>query len=135
MSDQEKGIVEEYCQKMDARHNKLMNVIYGLIVVILGAGAIQFVSFGEVKAQTVAIQGTVDFINKNYVPTIFLEGMQQNYAYQLEEIVATFTGDKEQIREISKKYADFQQAMIKQMISMKGGISSQTRSISNTATK
>lgn len=127
MSEHDKSIVEEYCKKMDERHANLMKIIWSLILVFIAAGAIQFVTFGELKAQVKESDDKLHFIDKNYVPTIFLEGMQQNYSYQLQEIVATFTGDKEKVRSISAKYNEFQQTMIKQMISMKGGINSTVR--------
>ncbi|MGE5457299.1 MAG: hypothetical protein ACM3RX_02990 [Methanococcaceae archaeon] len=129
MSEHEKSVVEEYCKKMDTRHSLLMKVIWGLLVLFFGAGLIQFVTFGELKAQVKETDEKLQFIDRNYVPTIFLEGMQQNYSYQLQEIVATFTGDENKVRIISQKYNEFQQTMIKQMIGVKGGISSTTRSI------
>lgn len=127
MSEQEKSIVEEYCKKMDERHSKLMNVIYALILAFIGAGAIQFVSFGEVKAQAKETAAKVDFINQNYVPTLFLEGMLQNYMFYTQEMVAKVTGDKGELKEVGEKYIMFQSEMVKQMIQSRGGISSQTR--------
>jgi hypothetical protein len=122
-------LVAKYCRTMDDRHKNLIKIIWALVIVILGAGAIQFVSFGEVKAQSKSNADKIEFIDKNYIPSIFLEGMQQNYSYQLEEIVAVFTGDKEKVKDISRKYSDFQITMMRQLSQQKGSIPGTTRSI------
>lgn len=129
MSEQDKTIVEVYCKKMDIKYNNLLKVCYALIVAILAAGAVQFITFGEVKSQVSFNTGRLNTVWKDYIPTMFLEGFVQNQNYQTEEIVATMEGDKARIREINKKYLDFQKTMINQMIQMRGGTSSATRSI------
>jgi hypothetical protein len=128
MSENDKSIVEDYCNRMDKKYNRLMNVIYGLMIAIVGAGAVQFITFGEVKSQVKTSAKQIDFIGKDYIPTMFLEGFAKNQNYQTEEIVATIKGDHEKIKEINEKYIDFQKTMINSLIQMRGGISNVTRS-------
>jgi hypothetical protein len=127
MSEQEKSIVEQYCKKMDDRYLSLMKVIYGLIIVILGAGAIQFVSFGATKNQVESLQKSVDFVSKDYIPTMFLEGLLKNQNYQTQEIVSTINGDKQRVKEINEKYIDFQKTMLNNFIQQRGGYTNITR--------
>jgi len=127
MSEQEKSIVEQYCKKMDDRYSNLMKVIYGLIIVILGAGAIQFVSFGATKNQVESLQKSVDFVSKDYIPTMLLEGLLKNQNYQTQEIVATINGDKQEVKAINDKYLDFQKTMINNFIQLRGGYTNITR--------
>ena len=127
MSETDKSIVESYCAKMDERYSKLMNVIYGLVFVIVGAGAIQFVSFGATKNQVEFNTKKLDFIGRDYFPTMLMEGFAKNQNYQTEEIVATINGDKAKIKEINKKYIDFQNTMITNLIQMRSGMTNVTR--------
>jgi hypothetical protein len=127
MNEHDKSIVEAYCDKMDKKYNRLMNIIYGLIVAIVSAGAIQFISFGEAKAQIRINTEKLLFIDRNYVPTVFLDGFVQNQNYQTQEIVATIHGDPIKIKEINDKYLEFQKTMINQMIKFRDGISNVER--------
>jgi len=51
MSEQEKAVVIEYCQRMDDRHKRLVTVLYTLLGIMLGGLILVLVSFGEVRAQ------------------------------------------------------------------------------------
>jgi hypothetical protein len=69
-----------------------------------------------------------DYIWKDYVPMWFMDGMIKNNDYKTEEIVSTLKGDDAKVKEINKKYIDFQTIMLNNMIQMRGGISLITRS-------
>jgi hypothetical protein len=69
-----------------------------------------------------------DYIWKDYVPMWFMDGMVKNNDYKTEEIVATLNGDASKVKEINKKYLDFQNTILNNMIQMRGGISLITRS-------
>jgi hypothetical protein len=126
---EDEDIFKCYCEQMDNKYNKLIKVIYGLVIAIMGAGALQFITFGEVKAQVIESKDQLEFINKNYVPTIFLDGFIQNQNYETQEIVATIHGDPEKVKEVCEKYLRFQKTMINQMIEFRGGITPTTRSL------
>lgn len=50
MSEQEKEIVQEYCERLDKRYARLLHVIYGLIVCIIGAvGTLSLDSFHKIQ--------------------------------------------------------------------------------------
>lgn len=128
MSEQDKTIVQEYCDKLDKRYARLLHVIYGLVVCIIGAGAIQFVSFGANKRDTETLGKQVEFINNNYIPTLFLDGILENQNFKNEELVLKFTGaKKEDIDALGTKYKEFQTFMIDQMIKYRQGVTTTTR--------
>lgn len=129
MSEHEKTAIETLLTVMDEKYNQLLKVVYGLVIVIIGAGAIQFVTFGELKSDVKNNIARTDYIWKEFVPTMFLEGFAQNQNYQTQEIVATLTGDKAKVKEINDKYIEFQKTMINNLIQMRGGMSNTTRSI------
>ena len=129
MSDHEKTAVEQLCETMDAKYNRLMNLVYGLIFVIVGAGAIQFVTFGEVKAQASITQKRTDLIWGDYMPTIFMEGIMKTYSLQTQSIVAKFGGDAEIVRKENEKFDELRSELLNNLQAMRGGMTSITRSI------
>ncbi len=52
MSEQEKAVVVDYCNRMDERHKRLVSIIYLLLTIAGGTIALMFISFGEVRAQS-----------------------------------------------------------------------------------
>lgn len=64
----------------------------------------------------------IEWVWKDYVPMWFLEGIQKNQDFKIEEIVATLNGDKEKIKEINKKYLEFQTTMLNDLIRARGGM-------------
>jgi hypothetical protein len=69
----------------------------------------------------------ISFMWKDYVPMWFLEGMQKNQDFKTEEIVATLKGDKDKIKEINKKYMEFQTTMMNDLIRSRGVMTQVTR--------
>jgi hypothetical protein len=133
MSEQEREsvdkIVEHYCQRIDDRHRRQSNLIYGLIIAFVGSWAIWFVSFGEVRSEVRRQGAILSIVSKEYIPTFFLEGLQKNYMFYTKEMIARITNNKEELDEIGNKYSQFQQDMTKQMIQMRGGVTTDTRSL------
>ncbi len=129
MSDNEKTAVEQLCEMMEAKYTRLMNVVYGLVIVILGAGAIQFVSFGEVKAQAKITQERTDLIWRDYMPTIFMEGIMKTYSLQTQSIVAKFGGDAEIVRKENEKFDELRKELLNNLQIMRGGMTSTIRSV------
>ena len=121
-------LFRSYCEKMDARHRKLMNVIYGLIITIIGAGVIQLVSFGEVRAQVASNTKIVNFVSSDYTPTWYMEGMSELFSIHTRQISAIVGKDKIEIESLN---ADFQRTvkiMQDNFIRMRGGMTNTTRS-------
>ena len=116
-----------YCKEFDTKVNRLVNIIYGLITLFIAGSLALFVTFGELKAQTNEIERKVEFVWKDYMPSMYLEGFAKNQNYQTQEIVATIKGDKEAVKEINAKYIDFQKTMLDNMIRSRGGIVNTTR--------
>jgi hypothetical protein len=71
----------------------------------------------------------IEWMWKNDVSTVFLEGIMKSYEYQTQEIVSIIGGDPEKIRHASAKYLDFRKEMLNMMQETRGGMTSRTRSI------
>ena len=117
-----------------------MNLITLLtLILLLGAN---LVGIADNRKNIKDNSKSIAYINKEFVPMMFLNGMAKNSNYQTSEIVnttgeliAVFSGNKElaqeyriKISDIQKKYLDFQQTMIDQMIEIKKANSTNTRS-------
>jgi DNA gyrase/topoisomerase IV subunit B len=76
-----------------------------------------------------------DWVYKDYVPMWFLEGLNQNQNFMVEEIVAKLGGDKKMVHEITMKYAEFQTTMLNNFIQQRGGMTQITRGGYVTVTK
>jgi len=73
----------------------------------------------------------IDFLSKDYAPLWIMQEMQQNNDYMVQEISATFGAtepDKVKIKEIQKKYADFQKWVVNNIAASRGGITTIIRS-------
>jgi tetrahydromethanopterin S-methyltransferase subunit G len=116
-----------YCKEFDAKVNRLVNIIYGLLTLFIAGSLALFVTFGELKAQTTEIEKKVEFVWRDYMPAMYLEGFAKNQNYQTQEIVATIKGDKEAVKEINAKYIDFQKTMLDNMIKARGGVTNTVR--------
>ena len=101
-------------------------LIAAIIIVALQSGIVTGMALHNHRISEV--EGTVDRINKNFVPTFLMEGIIKNMNYQTEEIVATIKCDKEEVKKINAKYLDFQRTMLDNLAQMRGGISNITRS-------
>jgi len=132
MSEHEKTAVEHLCDTMDAKYNRLMQVVYGLIFVILAAGAIQFVSFGEVRNELKTTTMRTNEIWKDYMPTIFMEGIMKTYSLQTESIVAKIGGDQRVIERENKKFDELRSELLNNLQAMRGGMTSTTRGLKPT---
>jgi tetrahydromethanopterin S-methyltransferase subunit G len=118
-----------YCKEFDTKVNRLVNIIYGLLTLFIAGSLALFVTFGELKAQTNEIERKVEFVWKDYMPSMYLEGFAKNQNYQTQEIVATIKGDKEAVKEINAKYIDFQKTMLDNMIKARGGVTNNVRGV------
>ena len=101
-------------------------IIIGLIMIILQGANLVGVAVNRVDIVNNAEK--LDLVYKDYVPMWFLEGMQKNNDYKTEEIIATLSGDKEQVKKINTKYIEFQNIMMNNLIKMRGGRTMVTRS-------
>jgi len=132
MSEHEKSIVEQYCERMDQKHSRLLNVIYALIAVILGAGAIQFVSFGELKSQVATTTAKVTTMERDYVPTWYMTGMTKLYTLNTEKIVASVSKkDDSEVKKINEEFLNTVEIMQDNFIRLRGGMTQTTRSVQN----
>jgi len=61
------------------------------------------------------------FVIGDYVPLWFMEGIIQNMNFQTEEIVATISNNIDKVKEINKKYLEFQKLMLKTLSEHRGG--------------
>lgn len=121
--------VHELCEKLD-RRIKAVTWIAGLVISgLLTSIVLNTVSYGATKNQVEINTKKLDFVSRDYVPAWFLEGMFQNTTYQTEEIVATLKGENDKVKEINKKYLDFQKTMLNNLIQYRGGMTNITRSI------
>ena len=118
-----------YCKEFDTKVNRLVNIIYGLLTLFIAGSLALFVTFGELKAQTNEIERKIEFVWKDYMPSMYLEGFAKNQNYQTQEIVATIKGDKEAVKEINAKYIDFQKTMLDNMIKARGGVTNNVRGV------
>jgi uncharacterized protein HemX len=110
-------------EKKNATANRLMWSLAGLIIAAL-------VSFGAYSERQKELRDKVEFIDKNYIPMMFIEGTQTNQYYMVRDLVARLSGaSKEEIDQITKEYREFQNQMNDQMIEMKKAMSPKTRSI------
>jgi len=101
-------------------------IIIGLIMIILQGANLVGVAVNRVDIVNNAEK--LDLVYKDYVPMWFLDGMQKNNDYKTEEIIATLSGDKEQVKKINTKYIEFQNIMMNNLIKMRGGRTMVTRS-------
>ena len=102
-------------------------LIAAIITILLQSGMVAGIALHG--ARITNTERRIEMINKNYIPTFFLEGLIENMNYQTEEIVATMNGDAEKIHKINEKYIQFQKTMIKNLNDMRGSITSQTRGL------
>lgn len=114
---------------LDKKYNTMIWLVGILLTGFLATGGAMLVSFGSVKATVDEDTKKIEYIQRDYIPFWFLEGMIQNQNYQTEEIVATIKGDNEKVREINSKYVDFQKTMLNNLSKARGGFSNTTRSI------
>jgi len=118
-------VMQELCDKFEAKYDKMKHTlmwINGIILSIyLSVGGAQILSFGQIKKQVEINTESLHFMQKDYVPAWFLEGMINNMNYQTEEIIATVMDDKERIKRINEKYSTFQKDMMNNLIRYRGG--------------
>lgn len=100
-------------------------LIAAILTITLQSGIVAGIAIHNYRISNVETK--VEFINKNYIPTFFLEGMIENMNFQTSEIVATMNGDAKRIHEINEKYLTFQKAMLNNLIQMQRGISNSAR--------
>ena len=100
-------------------------LIAAIITILLQSGIVAGMAIHGIRIDRT--EKTVEIINKNYIPTFFLEGMMENANYQTAEIVATLNGDAAKIHDINEKYIAFQKTMLNNLIQMRGGIANVTR--------
>lgn len=132
MSDHEKTALENLVTTMESKYNQLLKVAYGLVIVILGAGAIQFVSFGEVRKELETTTFRTNEIWKDYMPTIFMEGIMKTYSLQTESIVAKIGGDQRVIERENRKFDELRSELLNNLQAMRGGMTSTTRGLKST---
>jgi len=111
---------------MEKNNNSRNLIIVGLIMIILQGANLVGVAVNRVDIVNNAEK--LDVVFKDYVPMWFLEGLQKNNDYKTEEIIATLSGDKEQVKKINTKYIEFQNIMMNNLIKMRGGRTMITRS-------
>lgn len=116
-------------EQNDIKYKRLMNVIYGLIITILGAGILQFISFGEVKAQVGTNAKLLQFISSDYTPTWYMTGMTELFAIHTEQIGAIIQGNESQIKKLNEDFQKTIKIMQDNFIRMRGGVTDATRSI------
>ena len=105
---------------MESKNNNSRSlIIVGLIMIILQGANLVGVAVNRVDI--VNNVEKLDMVFKDYVPMWFLEGLQKNNDYKTEEIIATLSGDKEQVKKINAKYIEFQNIMMNNLIKMRGG--------------
>jgi hypothetical protein len=100
-------------------------LIAAIITILLQSGIVAGMAIHNYRISNV--ESKVEIINKNYIPTWFLEGMLENMNFQTSEIVATMNGDAKKIHDINEKYCAFQKTMLNNLIQMRGGISNTVR--------
>lgn len=107
---------------------KTKRSLWKIIFIMITVFVAQLTIFGSLIHTAKDNKDRIDFIGRDYVPAWFLTGMYENMNYQTEEIVATMNGDAAKIKEINQKYIAFQKMMLNNLIQLRGGISSTTRS-------
>ena len=100
-------------------------LIAAIITITLQSGIVAGMALHNYRISNV--ESKVEIINKNYIPTWFLEGMLENMNFQTSEIVSTMNGDAARIHDINEKYCAFQKTMLNNLIQMRGGISNTVR--------
>ena len=100
-------------------------LIAAIITITLQSGIVAGMALHNYRISNV--ESKVEIINKNYIPTWFLEGMLENMNFQTSEIVSTMNGDAARIHDINEKYCAFQKTMLNNLIQMRGGISNTIR--------
>jgi len=110
------------------KNNSKSLIIVALIMIILQGANLVGVAVNRKDITNNA--RTLEIVARDYVPMWFLEGMQKNMNYQTEEIVATINGgNKEVIKEINKKYLEFQKDMINNLVHNRCGYTMVVRSV------
>jgi len=102
-------------------------IIAALVMIILQGANLVGVAINRVDI--VHNAKLLDVVAKDYVPMWFLEGMQKNNDYKIEEIIATINGDVAEIKRINAKYIDFQKDMINNLAHNRGGYTMIVRSV------
>jgi len=100
----------------------LHNWIKIMIVAILGAISVVSVLIVKVDQN----KDSIKFLSKDYTPLWTLQALQSNNDYMVQEIAATFGAtepDKAKIKDIQKKYADFQKWVVNNIAQQRSGIS------------
>ncbi len=100
-------------------------LIMAIIVITLQSGIAAAIALHNYRISNVERQ--VTFINKNFVPMFFLEGMTENSNYQIKELVAHIAGNDAEVDKIREKYVSFQKMMISSLIQLQGGIANVAR--------
>ena len=115
-------------QKLD-NSTKLMITAILLQGTLLVAVTTLTVNNSEQDRRIASQEKKIDFIGRDYVPAIFLDGIMRSYDYQTKEIIATLGGDEKTVNEMHIKYNELRRDMLNMMQGMRGGMTSTTRSI------
>jgi hypothetical protein len=102
-------------------------LITALFMVILQGGLLVTVTLNTEKDKEQ--ERKIMYMWRDYMPTVFMEGMMKTYAYQTEAIVATLNGDNAKIKELNARYDGLRTEMLNNLQLMRGGPNSITRSL------
>jgi len=131
--EQEKDIrdIIIHAQGLIRDTNKARSTLNFWVKIMIGSVfvAISVVSVlvANVKQNTVRIEK----VGRDYAPLWVFQDLQRNNNYMVLEIAATFGAGKEdeaKLKELQKKYADFQANVINKIAEIRGGMTTITRS-------
>jgi hypothetical protein len=122
--------VHELLDKLEKRNSIVLKITTSMIILILTT----LIGIGIYIQKANQLRNDVDDIEKNYIPIMFLDGLQKNQYFMTKDLIIQLTGaSSENIDKLTCEYREFQKFMIDQMIDIKKAHSGRTRS-ANTST-
>jgi hypothetical protein len=100
---------EKFLEEIDKRYTRMRNALFAIIGILISAWVVQFylsgVRLGRLEVTVENNIKDIDFLQENFMPFWYGDGMVKLFNIHTERIVATIGGDQEQVKRLD---ADFQ---------------------------
>jgi len=135
MSEQQTQDINEIiirAQSLIAETNKAKDSLKTWIKILIGSVFIAVSVISVLIYNVKRNSEKIEFLGADYAPLWVLQDLQKNNDYMILEVAATFGADKkdtEELKEIQKKYTEFQIDVVNRIARIRGGVTTMTRSI------
>jgi len=102
-------------------------LITSLFMVILQGSLLVTVAINNEKDKEQ--ERKIEYMWKDYMPTVFMDGMMRTYSLQTQSIVAEIGGDPVKVKVQNEKFDELRKELLNTLQQLRGGPTSITRSI------